>query len=301
MNLSYPLLLDGGLSNVLEAKGCDLNNQLWTASLITANPESIVESHLDYLEAGAQCITTSGYQASIAGLLKLEHDLPTAERLIARPVELAREAIDRFISQADLAQRPLIAASIGPYGAYLGDGSEYRGKYDVSVEQLREFHRRRIELLDDSAADLLAIETIPSFTEAKVVADLLAGCQKPAWVSLSCQDAEHLNDDTLLMEAARHFAACDQVFAIGVNCTAPNYISSLINILQQSAPSKRIVIYPNSGEVYDPETKTWAGISDPQAFASHAIRWVAEGADIIGGCCRIGPKHIRQIAQALNK
>lgn len=300
-NLSYPLILDGGLSNVLESRGCDLNHRLWTAELLISNPEAIIEAHLDYLKAGAQCITTSGYQASIQGLRDLGYEQGFIEELILKPVTLAKEAIDRFQSSEKPINQPLIAASIGPYGAYLSDGSEYRGDYGLSDIELRYFHQRRIELLDSSGADLLAIETIPSYSEAAVLAELLSHCQTPAWISFSCKDDAHLNDGTPISKACELLEPIKPIFGMGINCTAPRYISGLIERIKAHAPSKKIVIYPNSGEVFNAEDKTWSGISVPEDYAQQALKWVNEAADIIGGCCRIGPKHIREIAVSLSK
>jgi len=293
------MVLDGGLSNVLESRGCDLNHKLWTAELLISNPEVIVQAHLDYLKAGAHCITTSGYQASIQGLSDQGYGQKQIEELILKPVTLAKEAIDRLTSANQIACKPLIAASIGPYGAYLGDGSEYQGNYGLSDAELRHFHQRRIELLDASGADVLAIETIPSFQEAKVLAEILSNCQTPSWVSFSCRDDSHLNDGTPITKACEFIEPVASIFGVGVNCTAPNHVSGLIAKIKGHAPSKKVVIYPNSGEVFNPADKTWKGLSVPEDYALQAVKWVNEGADIIGGCCRIGPKHIQEITNNL--
>ena len=300
-HIDYPLLLDGGLSNVLETKGCDLNHKLWTAELLISNPEAIIETHLEYLESGAKCITTSGYQASIQGLRDLGFEQDYIEELILKPVALAKEAIQRYADEYPDNIKPLIAASIGPYGAYLGDGSEYKGNYGLSDLELRYFHERRINLLDSSSADLLAIETVPSFQEARVLTELLSHTKTPAWISFSCIDGKHLCDGTPISEACLFLNSVEQVFAIGANCTAPKHTSSLIREIKTHAPSKRIIVYPNSGEVFNSVDKSWTGISDPKAYAPQAIQWINEGADIIGGCCRIGPEHIQEIASGIEK
>ena len=191
---------------------------------------------------------------------------------------------------------PLIAASIGPYGAYLADGSEYIGNYGLSDEELKEFHLSRIRILDRSQADLFACETIPSFQEAKVLAELLKETKKSAWISFSCRDEYTINDGTDIERCAALFADHPKVIAIGVNCTAPKYISGLISAIKKRSGSKKIIVYPNSGEVYHAETKTWMGLSDPNVFAAMAKEWLELGSDIVGGCCRIGPEHIKSIA-----
>jgi homocysteine S-methyltransferase len=299
MKIKYPLLLDGGLSNELEKQGCDLNHRLWSARMLEANPEAIIQAHLSYLKSGAQCITTSSYQASIPGFMSIGYDRAKAETLILKSVQLTEEAIKRFLSSGFIGSKPLIAASIGPYGAYLSDGSEYQGNYGISDAKLRVFHLDRIGLLDRSNADFFACETIPGFQETKVLADILKKTKKSAWISFSCKDEHHLNDGTPIEECAEFLAGHSNVFAIGVNCTAPKYISGLIKSLRSKSNSKRIVVYPNSGEAYNAESKTWLGLSDPELFIEMAKEWVKLGADIIGGCCRIGPDHIKLMSEIL--
>jgi homocysteine S-methyltransferase len=195
--------------------------------------------------------------------------------------------------------KPLIAASIGPYGAYLADGSEYSGNYGVSDVELRDFHESRIRLLESSNADFFACETIPSYQEAKVLAEILTNTKKSAWISFSCKDELHINDGTPIAECAALLADHPNVFAVGINCTAPKYVSGLISALKTRSGFKKIVVYPNSGEAYNADSKTWLGMSDHSSFALMAKEWTGLGADIIGGCCRIGPEHIKSIAAIL--
>lgn len=299
MKINYPLIVDGGLSNELEKQGCDLNHKLWSAKFLDSNPEAIIQAHLSYLKSGAHCITSSSYQASIPGFISMGYDKAKAETLILKSIELAEEAIKRFTTSGTQGFKPLIAASIGPYGAYLADGSEYHGNYGVSDEKLRAFHQSRIDLLDHSNADFFACETIPSFLEAKVLAEILKKTQKQAWISFSCKDEHHINDGTPIKECAAFLSTHPNVFAIGVNCTAPTYISGLIKSIKSVSESKKIVVYPNSGEAYNAKTKTWLGLSDPKSFIEMAKEWVKLGADIIGGCCRIGPDHIKYMSKIL--
>ncbi len=293
------MLIDGGLSNVLEEQGCDLNHRLWSAKLVETNPEAIIQAHVNYLDSGAQCITTSSYQASIPGFMALGHDQAAAEAFIIRSILLAETAIERVMKSRKNNSRPLIAASIGPYGAYLADGSEYRGNYGVSDETLKEFHIDRIKLLDRSSADFFACETIPSFQEAKVIAEILEHSTKSAWISFSCKDELHINDGTKIEECISYFAGHPKIFALGVNCTDPKYISGLIKSIKPISGTKKIVVYPNSGEAYNSENKTWGGLSDPILFVEMVKEWMDLGANIIGGCCRIGPTHIRGIRDIL--
>lgn len=298
--INFPLILDGGLSNVLEAQGCDLNHKLWSAKMIINNPEAIVKTHLSYLDAGAACISTSSYQATVPGFMDLGATRSEAENLLLRSVALAEEARFTFLNQKKNNYPIYIAASMGPYGAFLADGSEYKGKYSVSEEELESFHLKRIKILEKSNADFLAFETIPSLVEIKILSKILMKSTKPSWVSFSCKDAHHINDGEKISDAAKLLVHHPNVFAIGVNCTAPQYISEIIQTLKTSAPDKKIIVYPNSGEVYDVDTKSWSGISDPAVFQKMAVEWLESGADILGGCCRIGPDHIRKIKAIIN-
>ena len=242
------LLLDGALATELEKQGLDLSTNLWSSQFLLDNPDAIKKVHLSYLEAGAKCIISASYQASIKGFM--DHGLSEEEAiaLLKKSVALAIEARDVFMEDKDYELLPLVAASIGPYGAILADGAEYRGDYVLSKDALLEFHEQRWEILAASPADLLAIETIPSFKEAEVILELLQQTpDKFAWVSFSCQDGEHISDGTPIKECVSLFSECDGVVAVGVNCTAPRYISSLIKHIRAGAPDKHIVVYPNSG------------------------------------------------------
>lgn len=293
MNIKYPLLLDGGLSNELESRGCDLNHKLWSARLLDSDINSIIQAHKAYLEVGAKCLITASYQASIPGFMDYGFSKDQAEQLILRSVWAAEEAIKQS-GNKDV----YIAASIGPFGAYLGDGSEYHGNYGIDDAALKQFHEERIQLLGLSNADFFACETIPSLQEAKVLCEILNDAKKQAWVSFSCKDEIHLNDGTPIRECAKLFAKHSKVFAIGVNCTKPEYISNLILELRAVPHSKKIVVYPNSGETYDAKTKSWSGEATCVLLTSE---WLKLGADIIGGCCRVGPDHIKLIASVLDQ
>jgi homocysteine S-methyltransferase len=301
MLISYPLLIDGGLSNELERLGCNLNQNLWTAKLLEFNPEAIILAHLNYLESGARCIITSSYQATLPGFMAIGHDKPSARGLILKSVQLAEEARSRFMSLNPQASKPLIAASIGPYGAYLADGSEYRGDYVISDQALTDFHEPRINLLDNSTADILACETIPGFQEAKVLSEILKNVKKTTWISFSCKDGKHISDGTPIEKCAAYFANHPTVFAIGVNCTSPEFISALIRSIKTKSGNKKIVVYPNSGAVYHAESKTWSGLSDLSSCEIMVKEWMDSGADIIGGCCGIGPQQIKAMSKIISK
>ncbi|MBT8107778.1 MAG: homocysteine S-methyltransferase [Gammaproteobacteria bacterium] len=300
MRRGAPLLLDGGLATQLEAQGCNIGNALWSASLLIDDPQAIVQANRAFLDAGADCIATASYQASREGFARRGLSAEEADAVMRLSVELAVQARDAYLAASpDVGQAPLIAASIGPYGATLHDASEYRGDYGVAAETLREFHDSRLRLFDASAADVLAFETVPSRLEAEVLTELLKGCTTPAWVSFSCGDAASISDGTPIEDAVRLFADHPVVVAVGINCTPPQYAEELIRRVRHAVPGKAVIAYPNSGEVYDVEDNAWTGTSTPLDYASAARRWVAAGASIVGGCCRTGPAHIAAMRAAL--
>jgi len=294
------MILDGGLATQLEAQGCDLGNALWSASLLQSNPEAIVTATRAYLDVGAECVATASYQASRDGFATRGLSAIEADELMLLSVELAKRARDEYLQDnRGLGFVPLVAGSLGPYGAMLHDGSEYSGDYGVTAETLRTFHASRLALFDSYGVDVLALETIPSKVEAEVLADLLVECSTPAWISFSCRDGAHVVDGTPLEEVAAMFADHPTVVAVGINCTPPQFAPELVARLRDAVPAKAIMAYPNSGETYHVEDNSWSGTVTPGDCAEAALAWVDAGAKIVGGCCRMGPEHIRAIRDAL--
>jgi len=294
-----PLILDGGLATQLEAQGCDIGDALWSASLLVDNPQAIVAASRAFLDAGAECIASASYQASREGFAQRGLSADEADALMLRSIELAAQARDEFVAARAPIFAPLVAASIGPYGAVLHDGSEYRGDYGVSQDALRTFHAERLALFDASGADVLAVETIPSLLEAEVLADLLTRCATPTWVSFSCRDDRHISDGSPIEAAVSLFRGHPAVVATGINCTPPQFATALIERIREAAPDRAVIAYPNSGETYDAATKTWSGTATPLDYAAAAREWMSAGATIIGGCCRTGPAHIAALREAL--
>ena len=297
-----PIVLDGGLATELESQGIRLTSDLWSAILLKTNPQAIVAAHRAYLEAGAQCLITASYQASRKGLMSRGLSSWEADQLIASSVALAKQARNEFMAdRQDNSMIPLIAASIGPYGATLHDGSEYTGRYDLDEAGLKAFHHERLSVLDRSGADVLACETIPSLAESRALADLLQDVETPAWISFSCRDAKHICDGTAIREVAELFREHPTVLAVGVNCTPPEFVTELIGELKSVVPDKAIVVYPNSGERYQAKDNSWHGFVSAEDCAASAVEWQQAGAQLIGGCCRIGPEQIRAMGQALSR
>jgi homocysteine S-methyltransferase len=296
------LILDGGLATELEFTGFNLDDPLWSARLLLEAPEAIEVVHRDYLSAGADCVVSASYQATLPGFMRFGLTEAESADTIRNAVRLAIRVRDGFWSREENHQgrlKPLVAAGVGPYGAYLANGAEFTGDYDLDEKGLYEFHRRRFQFLSLTDADLLACETIPSASEARALARILTETPEArAWFSFSCRDGEHISDGTPIAVCVEPLASLPQVVAVGVNCTAPRYILSLVKSIR-TVTSKPIVVYPNSGEAYDANRKRWSGAAEPDALANTARSWYESGARLIGGCCRTRPEHIRRLRDEL--
>ena len=283
MSLSKFIKLDGGLSTALELNGNKLSTSLWTGELIRTAPNEITKAHLDFINAGAQIIITSSYQLSYIGCENRGWSSAQTDEALYKSTQLAMDAV----SQSGQAVK--VAASVGPYGAALADGSEYRGNYGVGKSALRDFHARRIEVLISSNPDYLALETMPDTQEVEVLLDLLSDCPIPYWISYSCKEGNQTN-------AGQSFASAvdlaQSAMAVGVNCTAPELITDLLSSASSAVP---YVVYPNSGRTWDAVEKVWIGTTQVGFADSLVKEWMDQGAEIIGGCCGIGPKEITSL------
>jgi homocysteine S-methyltransferase len=296
------MVLDGALATELERRGADLKDPLWSAKYLIERPDIIRAVHLDYFEAGADVATTATYQATFEGFARRGIAGEQAARLMRAAVHLARAARDEFwaVEPNRIGRdRPLVAASVGPYGAMLADGSEYRGHYAATDHELEDFHRPRLAVLADCGADLLACETIPCLREAKVLACLLAQFPRiSAWISFSCQDQSHNCEGEDIADCIAQLAAYPQIAAVGVNCSRPEFITPLLRQMRCKT-RKPLLVYPNSGEHYDAQSKQWDGSATTLTFGHQAREWYAEGARLIGGCCRTTPEDISGVRSCL--
>lgn len=304
LSTKMPLILDGGLATELEQRGFDLRDPLWSARVLLEAPAAIEQLHYDYLAAGADVIITSSYQATFAGLAQRGLTPVQITEVFRRSVVLAQKARDRWWSENGSNHKrpyPLIAASVGPYGAALADGSEFHGDYGVDLATLIEFHTERIQLLAGLGADLLACESVPLQLEAKaIVAALNTVPYARAWISFTCRNETENSHGEDIASCAAALDLDPQIVAIGINCTAPALVTSLIERLA-TATAKPIVVYPNSGETWDPSHRCWTGAGDVFQFTQLAKQWHAAGAKLIGGCCRTRPQHICSLADAFSQ
>ena len=292
MSGSEPVVLDGGMSNALEDLGHDLTDPLWTARVLRDAPEAVAEVHRRYYRAGARVATTASYQASVPGFVGQGLQPLESASLVLRSVALAREVRDEL---AEDGTERWVAASVGPYGAVLADGSEYRGRYGVSAARLRDFHGPRLELLLAAGPDLLAVETIPDLDEAEVIADLLYDVNLPTWFSFCAREGRTAAGQPLA-EAFETAAAPTTVVAVGVNCCPADEVLDAVRLAV--ATGKKAVAYPNGGGEWDAGTRTWVGETDVDPDLARS--WVDAGAAYVGGCCRVGPDEIARLAAALS-
>ncbi len=292
------VVIDGAMSTALEALGCDLNDALWSARLLADDPDKIRTVHSQYFEAGAHVAITASYQASAAGFARRGLTETEAARLIGLSVTLAKEARADYLNTH--VRRPLlVAGSVGPYGAFLANGAEYTGDYRLSREEFREFHRVRLDALKAAGADLIAVETQPRLDEVAVLLEMLEERDLSAWVSFTLQDEAHIADGTTVEDAARLCDTSSAVDAVGLNCVKRELAAGALKRFA-AVTAKPLLLYPNSGEAYDPATKTWHHPVNGPSWAHFAPQWRGLGVKCLGGCCRTLPADIAEIARLLS-
>jgi homocysteine S-methyltransferase len=292
------MVIDGGLATELERRGADVSGPLWSAHALLEQPALVEEVHAAYLAAGADCLITSSYQISFEGFARAGLSAAETVHALEQSTAVADAARRPFAKRSD---RPVwIAASLGPFGATLHDGSEYHGRYDVGFEDLVDVHRSRLVHLQRGAIDLIACETVPSLDEARaMLRALLTFPQLQAWLTFTCADARSTGAGDDIADGARLAERADQVVAVGVNCTSPEHVGALIDRMLPHT-TKPIVVYPNSGERWDARARCWTGRSEATAFGALALSWYQRGARWIGGCCRTTPADIADVRGALH-
>jgi homocysteine S-methyltransferase len=301
------IILDGALATYLETLGADISGSLWSASILLSQPSLIKQTHLDYYRAGANVAITASYQASIPGLVKhLGLNEADAKSIVKKSVELAREARDEYVTQQEtgsVREKLFVAGSVGPYGAYLADGSEYRGDYRISREEMKDFHRGRIQALVEAGVDVLACETIPSKEEAETLLELVSSefPDVETWFTFTLRDGEHIADGTSLAEVAKLFRGADKVVGLGFNCVPDDVALSALQILAPLLEERMpMVMYPNSGEMWNAQAREWEGKkTEGSTLAQKTVEWWKAGAVMIGGCCRTTPDDISTMKEVL--
>lgn len=297
------VVVDGALATELERRGADLRDALWSARVLLEQPDLIRAVHADYFAAGADVAITATYQATFDGLATRGLDAAAAAALMRHAVALACGARDAFWAEPAHRvgrARPLVAASVGPYGAFLADGSEYRGDYALDETALVEWHRKRFHVLATAGADLLACETIPCAAEGRALVRLLAEVPAArAWLTFTARDGEHLSSGERFADVVAELAGHPQLVAIGINCTPPQHVESLVRAAH-AVTTLPIITYPNSGDTWDAVARAWVPAPTCPSLAEFLPRWRAAGATLIGGCCRTTPADIAALAAALH-
>lgn len=291
------IILDGAMATELEGKGLNLNDELWSAKVLAEQPQAIKEVHYDYYKNGADAGSTASYQASIAGFIKKGYSEKEAKDLMAYSMELLLTARKEWWEKEGRESKrvfPMAVASIGPYGAYLADGSEYSGNYKVSEKELQDFHRTRMEVLKEAGAELFALETFPCLYEAVVCAEMMEKMEADYYISFSCRNSNQINDGTSIAECVKALEGLKYLKAIGVNCTPPQFVNGIIKNYKENT-TLPIVAYPNSGETYDAGKKIWHSSNKQKTYGEWTKEWYEAGATLIGGCCRTTPNDINQI------
>lgn len=308
------VILDGGFSSQLSCHVGHVvdGDPLWSARFIATHPEDVVNTHLDFLRAGADYIITNTYQASVGGFV--QHLGVTPEvglQLIHEAVALAKRARDIFLEESqEYSQEgrvPLIVGSVGPYGAHLHDGSEYDGSYadTTTVETMRAWHLPRIEALVQAGVDLLALETIPCQEEAEMLVELLRQFPSTkAWLAFSCADNQSIAHGESFQKVAKKCwdSNPEQLVAVGVNCLSPSYVKGLLTGINNERENNKIplIVYPNSGEKYNPHIG-WIDRDKCEPVESYVEEWLDLGVTYIGGCCRTYAADVSRIRNQVNR
>ena len=297
---NHTVVLDGAMSTPLERLGADTNNDLWTAKALIDNEELVYEVHKMYFEAGADLIITDTYQANVQAFEKVGYSEKEARNLIKKAVKIAQKARDDYENRTG--KHNYIAGTIGPYGAYLANGSEYRGDYELSVEEYQQFHLPRIEELVNAGVDILAIETQPKLDEVLAILELLKEKypQQKVYVSYTLSNDDTISDGTPLPRAIHALEDYSQVIAVGINCVKLELVEPALKNMKEIT-DKHLIVYPNSSAVYDPKSKTWSQPKTSATFEELIPNWYEAGARIIGGCCTTGPKEIKTVADFIKR
>lgn len=288
------LILDGSMSYELEKQGVDTANKLWTATALADSLQAVYNTHLEYFKAGAQLTITDTYQANVQAFTAAGYSAEEAREFIADGVKIAQKARDDYEKQTGV--HNFVAGTVGPYGAYLADGNEYRGAYDLTEKEYLDFHLPRLKVLLANKPDCIAIETQPKLTEVVALLDYLTAnaADVPVYVSFTLHDNQTISDGTSLREAATKVSSYRQVFAVGINCVKPQMVTPAIDEIKLYT-DKTIVAYPNLGASYNPVTKQWEKFDQDFNFTELAGQWYQHGAHLIGGCCTTGPQQIKEI------
>lgn len=294
------ITIDGAMSTALEGLGYDTQSDLWTAGAIIDHPELIYKVHYSYLEAGADLIMTDTYQANLQAFEKHGYPRKEAENFIVRAVKIAQHA--RADYEHRTGKHTYIAGTVGPYGAYLADGNEYRGDYELVKDDYRKFYKKKIQLIIETGVDVIGVETQPKLSETLFLLNLIHEISPttPVYVSYTLKDASHISDGTPLKRAVAAASRDSAVFAVGINCTKLELVCPALRLMKRVS-SKPLLVYPNTSANYDPQTKRWVKVPNKPQFENEIVKWYLAGAQLIGGCCTTLPSHVKTISRFITR
>ncbi|XP_053686988.1 serine/threonine-protein kinase sel-5 isoform X2 [Sabethes cyaneus] len=312
------IVIDGGFSTQLAThvgQAID-NDPLWSSRFNATNPNAVIETHLDFLRAGSDCILTNTYQASIEGYMDyLDMNEEDSLKLIKSTVELAKLARSRYLAEKvenKSHKIPWVVGSIGPYGAHLHDGSEYTGSYadSVPLARIQKWHRPRINAILEAGVDALAIETIPCRGEADALLELMT-TEHPTvrfWIAFQCKDGvstahgENFADTAIGVWNKARLMKNHNLLAVGINCVHPKYTLQLLQAVHDlgTADEEKIplIVYPNSGEIWD-ASGSWTGEENCVPLETYVPQWIELGVKFIGGCCRTNARDIKRLKKTV--
>ena len=281
-------LLDGSMSYPLELNGYDLNKRLWTGDALINNSDMIKKIHMDYIESGSDYIMSSTYQISYDILKEQGFNLLEIKNIFQKSLDIAKDAI----KESNTLREIKIVASLGPFASYKKKTSEYVGIYNCSDREIYNFHLNNINIIKDIDYEIILYETIPCLREIKLLSKILHKIEKEVWVSMTCSDDINFRDGSSISEGCKILSNFENITTIGLNCFSPLYVKEAIRKLKNNT-KKNIMLYPNSGEIYDPKAKVWSG---NKLFEDKMIKkWLSLSPDIIGGCCRVGCDDIKKM------
>jgi homocysteine S-methyltransferase len=286
-------LLDGSMSFPLEQLGYNLKNKLWTGMALISDPDIIKNIHKDYINAGADYISTSTYQVSYDRLQNMGYQSSEIKKVFQKSVDIVKEAIKESRSKKEIK----IVGSFGPFASYDPNASEYVGKYNSTDDEIKNFHLNNINIIEETDLDIILYETIPCIREIKILSKILSQTNKEIWISITCNENIEFRDGSSFKEACKIISQIDQITTLGINCFSPLLVEKALKKLKKYS-NKKTLVYPNSGEKYNPKDKYWSGKNE---FNNLMIKnWLSLSPDIIGGCCRVGYNNIKKMREEID-
>lgn len=338
-NSKKVILIDGGLGTELEQRKVNINSLLWSSVALVEAADDVTKLHYDYYHSGANVGITCSYQCSEDSLKASDKEKYSSKesrlQVYKESVEVCKRAKIMRMADAkaiELLVSPEIAGSIGPFGSFLNDGSEFTGGYERSEDEYQAFHEEKLDFFMNGTeeVDYLQLETMPNFEEIKALLMLIkrknserketqGKSEKRFILSLSIRNEEQLADGTPLKAVVKYLhdvgylskdPKTTPLMAVGANCLKLKYsvkfVENLTNYMNElQIYGFPISIYPNSGEIYDGIKKNWIFDQSNEKYYTTNVNgekvcdwkilldaWIASGAKIIGGCCRVGVRDI---------